>query len=336
MFAVYDKRNINLIILKILWEHTDAEHRLQQQEIVQLVKMEYGLDIDRRTVKNNVESLKDLLFDTDLEIDTGKGYCLLGRDFTDVELRTLIDSVLFSKQLSKKQAQDLIGKLKRLSSKHFCENVSSVSAMEEFCYTDGKQQVMFNLDLINEAINLGKKISFTYDVYGTDLQPKFKRNGYIYVVSPYQIILHNEHYYLLCNFEKYSDIAHLRIDKMTQLQVLEEKVKDKEQIPELGEAFNLSKYLAEHLYLYGGETVHATVKCRQSLIDELVDRFGKNFRIVNQENGEITIRVKGNEQSLFYWALQYGVFAEVLEPQSLRNRIREAIGEMGKKYGEEL
>ena len=55
MYGLYDKKNINIIILRILWEHTDENHRLQQQEIVQLVKQEYGMEIDRRTVKNNID-----------------------------------------------------------------------------------------------------------------------------------------------------------------------------------------------------------------------------------------------------------------------------------------
>lgn len=332
MFGFYDKRSLNLIILKILWEHTDAEHRLQQQEIVQLIKLEYGLEVDRRTVKNNVVSLKDLLFDTELEIDTENGYCLISRDFMDIELCMLIDSVRFSRHLTQKQSQELIEKLKRLSSRHFSKKVSPVCGLSDFQYTENKQQCLYNLEMINEAIKLGKKISFTYNIYGEDLKLTSKRKGYTYVVSPYQVILRNEYYYLICNFDRYSDIAHLRIDKMTQVEIMAENVKNRNQIPELGKGFNLSKHIAEHVYMYGGESVRATIKCSQSLIGELVDWFGKSFRIVDNKDGEIIIRVKCNEQSLFYWALQYGTCAEVIEPVELRCRIREAVERMSRKY----
>ena len=33
-----------------------------------------------------------------------------------------------------------------------------------------------------------------------------------------------------------------------------------------------------------------------------------------------------------YWALQYGEYAEILEPKSLRDEIRKAVRDMGKKY----
>lgn len=334
VYGMYDKRSLNLIILKILWEHTDAEHRLQQQEIVQLIKTEYGLEVDRRTIKNNVESLKNVFFETGLEIATENGYGLIGREFTDVELRMLFDSVLFSNQLSKKQAKDLIDKLKRLSSKYFNGMVSHVYNLTDLQYADNSQTVLYNMDLINEAIASGKKISFTYNVYGVDLQPVSKRKGYIYVASPYQMILHNGYYYLICNFDKYSELAHLRIDKMTELKVMDVKAKEKSRIPEMGNSFRLSKHIAEHVYMYGGKSVWATIRCHQSLIDQLIDSFGKNFRIRDYKNEEITIRVKCNEQALFYWALQYGTCAEVIEPITLREQIRKAIGGMAEKYAE--
>lgn len=121
---------------------------------------------------------------------------------------------------------------------------------------------------------------------------------------------------------------------MTQLTVMDEKVKNKKQIPELRDGFNLSKHIAEHVYMYGGESVRTTIKCSQSLIGELVDWFGKSFRIVNNKDGEVTICVKCNEQSLFYWALQYGICAEVIEPKELRSRIREVVEGMSRKYAE--
>ena len=47
------------------------------------------------------------------------GYRLVSREFDDAELRILIDSVLFSKSISTKQAKDLITKLQGLASNFF-------------------------------------------------------------------------------------------------------------------------------------------------------------------------------------------------------------------------
>ena len=65
------------------------------------------MSCDRRSVKANVIALKELGYDISIE----NGYRLMSREFDDAELRILIDSVLFSKSISTRQAKDLIGKL---------------------------------------------------------------------------------------------------------------------------------------------------------------------------------------------------------------------------------
>ena len=48
----------------------------------------------------------------------------------------------------------------------------------------------------------------------------------------------------------------------------------------------------------------------------------------------MTVLLTINESAMFYWALQYGPYVEVLEPESLRNKIAEAVAEMYQKYKE--
>ena len=48
--------------------------------------------------------------------------------------------------------------------------------------------------------------------------------------------------------------------------------------------------------------------------------------------GQIEVRLKCNEESMFYWVLQYGPYVEIIEPESLRKRIKDSIDEMAKKY----
>ena len=108
VYAGNNKKMLNMLILEILKEYTDAEHRLTQQEIIDLLKLNYGAECDRRSIRNNICSLQDMGY----EIATERGCYLAERDFDDAELRMLIDSVLFSKNLSGTQAKRLIEKLK--------------------------------------------------------------------------------------------------------------------------------------------------------------------------------------------------------------------------------
>ncbi len=331
MYGLYDKKNLNLIILKILWEHTDENHRLMQQEVRELVKLEYGLEIDRRSVKNNMEALQDMFTNTELEISMENGYCLLARDFTDAELRMLIDSVLFSHTLPKKQVKDLVGKLKRLSSKYFSSKVSHISNLPDLQYADQGQSVLYNLDILHDAISENKKISFTYNSFGTDfrLHPRREKP---YIASPYQMVTSSGRYYLICNFSGHDNLANIRIDKMSDINILQEKRAGKDEVPELLGGLSLPKHMAEHIYMFSGKSVNVIFECDGFLMDALVDWFGKEFRILEQRDDKLKVRVICNEEAFHFWALQYGAYVEVLEPASLREQVRETVAEMTKKY----
>ena len=102
-----NKKMLNLLILKVLQEHSDAEHRLMQGEIIRLLQLQYGITCDRRSVRSNIQSLQDMGYD----IATHGACWLVERDFDNAELRMLIDSVLFSRTLSTAQARRLVEKL---------------------------------------------------------------------------------------------------------------------------------------------------------------------------------------------------------------------------------
>lgn len=321
------KKNLNILILKILEEYTDEEHPIQQQEVVRVLKQCYDIEVDRRSVKNNINTLLEM--DYDITVDS-KGYRLMTRTLDDTDLRVLIDSVLFSKSVSKKQSKSIIEKLIGMSNKYFAPKVSHVTSLSNLSHTENKM-VLYTVEAINEAISKNRKISFTYYKYGTDfkLHPK---NDITYVVTPFQMVACNSYYYLVANYDKYDDISHYRIDKMGDVKILEDKAKKKKEVKGMEQGFDLPKHMAEHIYMYSGENAHAVIKADRYIFDELVDWFGKDFRIISENEEEIVIRVNCNEQALFYWAMQYGTCAEIVEPESLRDQVRNAAMEMIEKY----
>jgi len=70
-----------------------------------------------------------------------------------------------------------------------------------------------------------------------------------------------------------------------------------------------------------------------SLMDELVDWFGKDFRIMEDGQGKMTVTLKCNEQAMRYWALQYGECIEIKEPDRLRQVVKASIRKMADTYG---
>ena len=326
MYATGNKKMLNMLILEILRKYSDEQHSLTQQDIIKLLDKNYGMECDRRSVKNNILSLKEMGYDISME----KGYKLLSREFDDAELRILIDSVLFSKSISTRQAKGLIEKIRDLASNYFNVKVSHVSNLPDLNRTQNKQ-AMYSLDSINDAIADKKKIAFIYNTIGTDFKVHPRREE-PYIVNPYQIVANNGKFYLIGNYDKYNNVAHFRIDRMTDVRILNEKAKPMKQIPELENGLNLPKHMAEHIYMFSGPSKNIKLETTVDMMSELTDWFGTDFKIVSKKDDRITIRVSCNEEAMRFWALQYGPYVEVLEPESLRNRIKEDIKGMAEKY----
>ena len=327
MFATGNKKMLNMLILDILEQYSDEDHHLTQQEIIRHLRAQYGMECDRRSVKNNIDSLKELGFDI---VTNNKGAFLAGRKFDNAELRLLIDSVLFNKGISQKRARELIDKLKEFGGRHFSAKVKHVCNLPELQHTDNKQ-TMYALDALNDAIDKKKKVSFVYNTYGTDLQLHPKRKE-LYIVNPYQIVANNGRYYLIGNYDKYDNVAHFRIDRMTNVCMMDERRKPVSQVTDFKNGFSLPKHMAEHIYMFSGKTVTVRMVAKKHLMDELVDWFGKDFKIRREFEDEMLVDVKCNKSAMKFWALQYGPYVEVLEPADLREEIKESVKGMWEKY----
>ena len=330
MYATGNKKMLNMLILEILRNYTDEDHSLTQQEIIKLLELNYGMDCDRRSVKNNVLSLKELGEECGFEISMEKGYRLISREFDDAELRILIDSVLFSKSISTRQAKNLIKKIRNLASKYFNAKVSHVCNLPELNRTINKQ-AMYSMDVINDAIAEKRKINFIYNDIGTDFKLHPRREE-PYVVNPYQIVANNGRFYLICNYDKYDNVAHFRIDRMTDVHELEEKIKPMKEVPELDGRLNLPKHMAEHIYMFSGPSSAIKLATTADMMSELVDWFGTDFKIMEQDGDRIVVRLNCNEKAMRFWALQYVPYVEVLGPESLREQIKTDIAAMSNKY----
>ena len=325
-YGLQDKKFLNMRLLELLEQHTDSDHRLTQQKIVDLLETNYGIRCTRQTVKNNLMLLKDMGY----EISLQGGACLMSRQFEDAELRMLIDSVLFSRTLSGAQAERLIEKLVGLGNKYFHAKVKHVSHLPKLIHSDNKQ-VLLNLDVLNDAIEQGRKVSFIYNSYGKDFQLHPRREE-PYIVNPYQMVANQGRYYLLCSYNISKRLSHYRLDYMTKLEMLDAKVKPMDQMEDFVQGYSLSKHMEEHIYMFSGPSVQVKMRVSEHMIGALIDWFGKKFRIVQEEADKLIVSVACNKLAMRYWALQYGEYAEILEPESLRDEIREAVNYMASFY----
>ena len=337
MYTIPPKKMIGINILDILKKYSDMDHRLTQADIMEKLKKEYYMDIDRKTVKRNLMNLLDLdcgIECTEIPKRDKNGeesfICTdwyMIREFDDSELRLLIDSILFSKQIPYYQCKKLITKLKGLSNIYFDKKVKHICNLPE--NQPQNKELFYTVDILSEAISKNKKVAFIYNSYGVDkkLHPKREEK---YIVNPYQMVATNGRYYLICNYDKYNNLSNYRIDRITKIEMLIDDAKPINNICE-GE-INLPKHMAEHIYMFAGDSIRAKFKAKNYIIDQIIDWYGIDVDIKSINNDESLISVSVNKEAFFCWAMQYGLHIEVIEPLDIRNRIKESVKKITEKY----
>ena len=348
MKSAKPKKLLIMNILDILRRYTDAEHRLSQKDIVEILKTEYDMAADRKSIKRNIQSLMefgyDINFSEALRMIPNKdgvleeSYILsdfyLERDFSDSELRLLIDGLLFSKHIPYSQCKELVGKLEGLSNQYFKSRVRYIKTFPD--NSPNNRQLFYTIEILDEAISKGKPVSFNYNHFETDkkMRPVLNDDGSVkeYIINPYQIAATNGRYYLICNYDKYDNVSNYRLDRITNIKLLDTPVKPQNKVKGLENGFNLPKHMAEHLYMFSGESIPVTFVAKKYLLNDLLDWFGKDITFTDENETEVTVRVNVNEQAMRRWAMQYALHIKILSPSSLAEQIKSDLETALNKY----
>ena len=353
-----------LDLLKVLQKHSDEYHPIDQKNIINILEKEYGYENlypKRQTVKNNIEKLLKYSERTDIDVNeidyktnvrknidkkTGKEKVAYEHtdfsyihDFTYGELRLIIDSILFSKQIPSHHKEGLIKKLEGLSSEYFNSRLNHIRTLS----SDGpiNHDLFRNIEDIDKAISQSRQVTFKYNHYTVDknnklvLQSRTNEKGIEreYVINPYQMVATNGRYYLICNNDSYDNLSHYRLDRMTNIEVLNKERKPLRKLKGVGDRLDLAQYMAEHIYMYQGESTSVKLRLKKDTISDFIDWFGTDHvDFSNQTADEVTARVRVNRESMRKWALQYGLHVKVLSPSDLVEQIKEDIKKVMKNY----
>lgn len=324
MDGIESKKLALIRIYQILKDETDCDHRLTQEEIASRLDSEYGIVIERKAIGRNLSLLKEAGFDVDSD---KKGSCLRERIFEDSELRLLIDSVLASKHIAVKHSKDLIKKLSSLSNKYFRRHVRNVYSVNEWDKTENKT-LFLNIDLIDEAIENGKMIEYDYNKYGPD---KALHKSSHQKTSPYQLVLHNQRYYLMGRNEKWGDVAFYRVDRMTGTKVTDYPITPLRSVAGYENGIDYRRISSSMPYMYNDAPERVTFTADAKIMDQIVDWFGKDI-LVEDKGDKVTVTLSVSPTAMVYWALQYADNVTVLSPDTVRDRIKAILNEATENY----
>lgn len=330
------KRLRALYVYQILAE---SDAKMSRNDIYKKLKQEYGIEDRPKTIGALLSEL------VDAELIKGEGFVervskknkddeydnsfyskyYVDKLFSDDELLWLIDNTIFSKQISLTKSKTIVKKLLKLGGKNISKKVGSVEGMLQFYHTPN-EEVSKSIEILSDAIHKNKTISFYLAEYQLDKTLKIATDELL--VKPVRMVPCNGYYYLIAFVPDTDNLQHYRIDKIKNLKVSEEFI----DYDVINSKLYIDEYLASHSLMQSGSAVNVRIKIPEDQIGIVIDQFGNKFRVFEVADGQVAVSFTSNESDLYLWALEHGDMVEVLEPQSVRNKIRNAARSMAKSY----
>ena len=312
-------------ILDYLEAHSNEKNPVRASDLIAMLDHQYNIRCDRKTVYSDIAALQQ--YGVDIVSLPGKngGYYIASRNFELPELKLLIDAVQSSRYLTEKKSRELIEKL--------CSqcNEQDAKLMRRTVLVSGRvksmnETIYYNVDAIQEAIAQNRQITFRY--FDWDFGGKRKYREKEYLASPYGLCQDNENCYLLA-FSGRHGITSYRVDRMSDIQLTEDK---RIPCPEL-----TGKALHDHanrlFQMYSGDALDVKMRFHRSLLNVVIDRFGKDTMLIPDGEDWFVFTVKVAISPMFLsWVLGFGAKAKILYPQSVIDACKDLCREAMSQY----
>lgn len=311
-------KNRVLALYKILTTYTDEQHQISMQDI--LIHMEFeGYSCSEDSILRYIKQLRNEL---GVDVISGRGrnarYFIGNRLLEKEEMKLIIDSINASNFIEKSIATKMIDKLKSTMSTYDSEEVDRSVLGINIAKAENKK-ILYNVNLIQEALAKGVQISFDYMVWDKHkkLVKKSKRR---YNMNPWALIWANDRYYLygydVKETEGILSERNYRVDKLDDILLSEVPRNGKSQF----RSFNANTYVSRRMGMFSGKEQAITVRIPEVLVGTFIDQFGKRITISEDTNTDGMLLVCFNAVAsviLLGWLLGLKS-VEVVKPQSVR------------------
>lgn len=313
---------------QIMTQKTDDEHMLTLPEIQEHLKA-YDVTADRKSLYDDMEALRVLGIDVMGEkIGRNYYYHVGSKQFDIAELKLLVDAIQSSKFITEKKSNELIKKITGLASEYEASQLKRTVTVQGRVKTMN-ESIYYIVDDIHRAIAENKQIRFEYMKWTTD-KKLVPRRDEPYVMSPWALTWSDENYYLIAYDEAGDMIRHFRVDKMKQIELLNDKRAGKEQFRE----FDLAEYSKMSFGMFAGEKTKVKLEFKDEMVGVMIDRFGKDIPIRQGSKkgwSETSVDVALSNQ-FFGWVFALGSDVTLIGNDNVVKEFREHLAELSKSY----
>ena len=320
---LYEQNGNILYILNVLKKYSDEDHMLQINDIKDLISEEYEVDIDPRTIRRNINLLKEK-FDYDIVTwnENRKGYYLIKNpdmDFEPGEIRAIIDTFSYSSFIPKSISDEVIAKCKNMQNIYENERLKDYKVYSLGVKSQNKE-IVKNIEDITDAIYNKKKIKFDY--YKYELNPFLKNvNTGERTISPYAIVYQLQEMYVVGLKEGQKKLYTYRIDRMKNIRITEEKVNDKITQKEINE------FVKSMVSMFGSTQEEIEIICDIKLLDDVIDSFGDSAVIKHIDNTHFKLKINKDLDGFKRYVLKNLDMIKVISPNKLKLEIEKIIND---------
>lgn len=318
-----------LYIYQHLLRYSDPEHPVSTPELLQYLKDEHGMDVNRTTLPNDFAMMEKAGIHFEVIKSRQNKYYYDDRLFDIPELKLLIDAVSSSKFITEKKSKELIEKLTTLTSEYNAEKLRRHITVEGRIKSEN-EKALYILDSINEAIGRGCKIRFQYADYNIRKRKVLRNDGEYYVVSPYALVWDGDFYYMIGYCDNREHMRHFRLDRIYRIPSV---LTDEEAVSE-PEGFHLADYMQKVFRMYGGdESVDVELLCEAFIMNAIIDHWGTKVRTKAVDENHFKAVVTVSPSPTFYrWVFGWDGAMKILGPDNIRNEYKAMIQKVMDDY----
>ncbi|MBR0349782.1 MAG: WYL domain-containing transcriptional regulator [Clostridia bacterium] len=320
-----------LFLHDIFTRQTDKEHVYSANELCDLLS-EYGINCERKSIYSDIEALKEYGMDIVNVRSPKRGYYLNERKFDVAEVRLLIDAVQAAKFISSKKTKALIYKIGNLLSE-FQEEELREQIYVESTFKSEKEDLYEIIKSLDDAIKKAKQVQITYAKRKLENRYLKKSEGKVFIINPYSLLWSNDHYYLVCNNDKYNNLMHLRLDRISQVKLLDSPSKHFSKVSKYTDKFDTADYSNKIFNMFTGESGEIELCCDNRIIDDILEKFGDETPLKIFDENHFVFKADVELSSgLISWIMQYGADIKVLSPKNLSDALIEKTKEILSVY----
>ena len=318
------------LIIKMLREETDDEHGLTMPQIIERLAEE-GVEAERKSIYRDFDVLRECGYDVVKRPGRPTEYALGQREFQYPELLLLVDAVQSSRFLTTRKSQQLLQRIKGLTSVHQAEALDRHMHVERRIRTQN-ESVYYNVDAIQEAIASKRKVGFRYYKHDLNLKRVYRKNGKTYRETPVHLVYSDGYYYMISFNDAHDDFVRYRIDRMSHIQVLDEPATRNARIAN----FDVQEFALQAFGMFGGDKVRVTLEFEAEAIDQILDQFGREGTVIIPQSdgtGHATITIR-KSAVFFGWLAGFGTRARIIAPTSLAREFQVYLESIVEAYAQ--